>query len=246
MEINLIIIGTLIFIISAMLQGLTGFGFSILAVPLITLFISPKVAVPILLLNSMIINIIVLHSTWKSLELKRILILLLFGIIGMPLGAHLLVVLDENILKILIGSFIFIFGLLLIFGFRKQFKREKLSMIPIGITSGFLGGSISMSGPPIILFLANMGVGKHTFRGNLAAYFFLLNIFTIPVYIMNGLITKQVLSYSVTFLPGLLIGVISGNILSHRIKEKHFRKLILFLLLIMGILSIISGMKSIL
>jgi len=69
---QLVFIGLFIFLFSAALQGLTGFGFSILAVPLITLFISPKTAVPILLIYSMIINIVVLYSARKAINLKKI------------------------------------------------------------------------------------------------------------------------------------------------------------------------------
>lgn len=240
---ELVVIGSIIFFASAMLQGLSGFGFSILAIPLITLFISPRTAVPVLILFSMIINIVVLYSTWKEINLRKIWILLVFAIISMPLGAHLLIILNENTLKIFIGSSIFLFGLLLLLGFKKQFKHEKIAMIPIGLISGLLGGSISISGPPIILFMANKGVEKHAFRGNLAVYFFLLNLFTVPVYFLNGLFTKEVLSFSAVFFPGLLAGVIAGNLLSHKIKEDHFRKLTLILLILMGILSLISGLN---
>ncbi len=240
---QIIFIGLFIFLISATLQGLTGFGFSILAVPLITLFISPKTAVPILLIYSMIINIVVLYSARKAVNLKKIWILLAAGIITMPLGAHLLVIMDEGLLKIFIGSIILIFGTLLLIGFRKQFRNEKLTMLPVGMLSGLLGGSISISGPPIILFLSNQDVDKHAFRGNLAAYFFILNIFTIPVYYWNGLLTNEVWNYSLAFLPGLLVGVFAGNFLSHKIKDDHFKKLTLILLIIMGLLSIVSGLR---
>jgi uncharacterized membrane protein YfcA len=191
----------------------------------------------------MIINIVVLYSARKSINLKKIWILLVAGIISMPLGTHLLVIMDENILKIFIGSIILIFGILLLTGYRKQFKNDKLTMLPVGLLSGILGGSISISGPPIILFLSNRNVDKHTFRGNLAAYFFILNIFTVPVYYFNGLLTKEVWNYSLTFLPGLLIGVLVGTLLSHKIKDDHFKKLTLILLILMGIIAIISGLK---
>ncbi|MDO9576764.1 MAG: sulfite exporter TauE/SafE family protein [Candidatus Cloacimonadales bacterium] len=240
---NFVFAGTVIFLVSALLQGLSGFGFSILAVPLITLFIAPKTAVPILMLYSIIINIVVLYSARKEVDIKKIWILLLAGIIGLPFGARLLVTLDGNILKVGIGILILIFGTLLLLGYRKELKHEKIAMIPIGIISGLLSGSISISGPPIIIFLANKQLGKHSFRGNLALYFFLLNIFTIPVFFLNGLFTKEVISYSITFLPGLIVGVIVGNLLSHKVQEQHFQKFTLALLMIMGVLAIVSGLK---
>lgn len=238
----MLIIG-LIFLLAALLQGLTGFGFSILAVPLLTLFISPKIMVPVLLLYSIVINIVVFSSCWRSVELKRILILLIFGILGMPLGTHLLVVLPDNYLRIGIGFLILGFGLLQLLGFKKKFKQNSMVTAPIGFASGILSGSISMSGPPIILFLTNQEVGKHVFRANLAAYFFILNIFTIPVYIMNDLLTKTVLNISLKYLVALLTGVFLGNYISHKIKDTHFRKVTLILLILLGILSVLGGLS---
>jgi hypothetical protein len=138
---------------------------------------------------------------------------------------------------------IIFFGILLLMGYRKQLKHEKLAMLPIGFISGLLSGSISISGPPIIIFLANNDLEKHSFRGNLALYFLILNIFTIPVFWLNGLFTDTVIFFTLRFLPGLLLGVILGNLLYHKVQEKHFRKFTLILLLIMGALAIVSGMK---
>ena len=236
---------SLIILASSMLQGLTGFGFSILSLPLLTLLLSPKIAVPILVLYSIIINIVVFFSARKAFELNRIWILMIFGIIGVPIGTHFLITFNDNLIKLCIGIFITVFGLLLLLGFRQKIKHEKVSMIPIGFVSGILSGSVSIGGPPVILFLSNQGVNKQVFRANLAVYFFILNIFTIPVYIYTGLISEQVLNYSIKFFPALVIGVVAGNVFSKKIKEEHFRKVVLVLLVLMGILSIVSSLKTI-
>lgn len=236
--------GILIIFASAMLQGLSGFGFSILAVPLITMLIEPKTAIPVLLVYSIIINLAVLSSTRKSVNPGKYWILLAAGAAGLPLGGYLLVILDGNILKIMIGSLIIVFGLLLLLGYRTDLKKEKLYMIPIGLFSGILGSSISISGPPIIIFLANKQLEKNSFRGNLALYFLLLNLLTIPVFFYYRLFTPSVAAYTVSFLPGLLAGVLLGNLLSDRIRQEHFRKFTLILLLIMGFLAIFSAINQ--
>ncbi len=243
MEFDFLLIVSLIIFISAILQGFTGFGFSILSLPLLTLLFSPKTAVPVLVLYSIVINVAVFLSARKAFDLKRIWVLIVCGIIGVPIGAYFLVTLNDNLIKLFIGIFIVIFGLLLFFGFRRKIKHEKISMIPIGIVSGILSGSVSIGGPPAIIFLSNQGVNKQVFRANLAVYFFVLNIFTIPVYIYHGLISEQVLNYSLSFFPALMIGVIMGNVFSKKIKEKHFRKVTLVLLVLMGILSVASSLK---
>jgi len=243
---GVLIFGILTFFVSALLQGISGFGFSILAIPLITMVISPKVTVPILLLYSMVINIFVLYSSRRHIDFSRIWLLLIFGVIGVPLGTKLLLIVNEEYLKQFIGLLILGFGISLFKGVRRNIKNEKLGMIPVGFSSGILGGSISISGPPLIIFLSNQNVDKQTFRASLALYFFLLNIFTLPVYIYNDLITTEVLNYSLKFSPGLFAGVILGNLFSHKIKEEHFRKFTLILLIILGVLAITASLKSIL
>jgi uncharacterized protein len=242
MTLEFYIIGSLIFLASAMLQGFTGFGFSILAIPLITLFISPKTTIPILVIYSVILNVLVFWSARKAFDLRKIWVLMLCGVIGVPIGAKLLITLNDNILKLFIGILITVFGTLLLLGFRREIKREKLSMIPIGIGSGILSGSVSIGGPPVILFMSNQGTGKEVFRASLSVYFLTLNVFTVPIYFLNGLITPEVTDYSVKFFPALVVGVIIGNLFSKKMKEKHFRKITLSLLIAMGVLSIISGL----
>jgi hypothetical protein len=109
--------------------------------------------------------------------------------------------------------------------------------------SGLLNGSVSLSGPPVILFLTNQGTEKQVFRANLTSYFFILNIITIPTYIYGGLITSEVLKYTLILFPALILGVILGIKGAERVDENLFKKLTLVLVVIMGILSIISGIR---
>lgn len=148
---------------------------------------------------------------------------------------------NEAILKTFIGVFIILFSFLSYKGYSIKLKNENFSMVISGVLSGILGGSISMSGPPIIIFLKNKKVGKHSFRGNLAIYFFILNIFSLPVFYLNGLFTHQVMSFTAKFFPGLALGVLLGNYISHKIDERSFHDLTLVLLFIVGLIAFISG-----
>lgn len=237
---NLLYIGTIIIAASALLQGLSGFGFSILSLPLLAMFLSPKTVVPLLLIYSIVINLTVIATCWRSFSLKDIWILLAGGIIGLPLGTKLLLVLNDVWLRRGIGIFIVIFASLLLSGKRWKLKREILSQIGIGIVSGIFSGSVSMSGPPIILFLSNKGVDKDKFRASLSGYFFLLNLFTIPVYYYSGLFTREVITYSFKWSLGLIAGVVTGTLIAQKIKTEKFNQIVLILLLLTGILSIIK------
>jgi len=67
-----------------------------------------------ILLESLIINIFVLYNSRKSLNFKVILPIFLFSMIGVPIGAKLLLILPDYVLKIVIGVFILLFGILFV------------------------------------------------------------------------------------------------------------------------------------
>lgn len=241
----IIAFGLLVILISSLIQGLTSFGFSLIAVPLLVLIISPKTIVPLMIIHSLFLNIYLIYACRKDINLKKILPLIIAGIIGIPFGAHLLKILSPDVLKILIGLIITFFAVLFLLGIRKEVKKEAAAFIPIGLISGVLNGSISMSGPPVILFFSNQGVKKNQFRANLVSYFLILNLFSIPVFIINGLLTRESLLYSAYFFPALTIGAILGNMLAHRIPENRFRQIALIVVLLSGILSLFSGLNII-
>ncbi len=237
-----IVIGLIVIFCAGMVQGLTSFGFGLLSLPILSLFMPLKLIVPVLIIFSLIINSMILFKIKEYVNLRRIVILIIFGIIGTPLGTYLLIILNENTLKLVIGILITISAIAMWKGYKIKVKNEKLSYIPVGFLSGILNGSVSLSGPPIILFLTNQGVEKQIFRANLTSYFLVLNIITIPTYLVSGIITKEVIKYSIYLLPGLILGVLLGIKLGNKVNEAIFKKLTLVLMIVMGILSIVSSL----
>jgi len=239
---SIIIIGLFVIFFSGLIAGLTGFGFSLVSVPLMIIFLPPKIVVPIILIHSVLINMLIFFEARKWLDLKMVWPLMIAGIIGMPFGTYLLMFLDVSVLKVFIGSIITIFSIAFLKGLQKKIKNERLGFAPVGFISGLLNGSTTMSGPPVILFFTNQRVKKQVFRANLVAYFTVLNLATIPAFIVGGLITTEVINYTLLFLIAMVVGSITGIKLAHKIKEKLFRNIALFIVTIAGLLSVLSGL----
>ena len=241
-SLSMIIAGLLVMFFAGVIQGLTGFGFALVSVPIMTLFLSPKKAIPIILIHALLIVIIILYETRKWIDLKRIWPLMIAGIVGLPFGTYLLVILEVGTLKVLIGSVIVLFALAFLKGFKKQIKAEKLAFAPAGFISGLLAGSTMMGGPPVILFFTNQGLNKNVFRANLVCYFTILSLAAIPAYIAGGLITKEVIKYAVLLLPAVILGGITGIRLARIVQEQLFKKIVLIILIVAGLMSIASGL----
>lgn len=238
-----IIIGLIVIFSAGMIQGITSFGFSLLSVPLLSFFLPLQIVVPMLIIYSLFLNSIILYNVRGHVNIKKISILIIAGIIGTPLGTYFLKSLDENILKIIVGSVVTLSAIVFLRGYKIKVKNEKLSFIPVGLISGLLNGSVSISGPPIILFLTNQGVDKQTFRANLTSYFWVLNLMTVPTYFFSGLITKDVVSYTMYLFPALILGVLAGIKVGNKVDDAVFKRVTLVLIFFMGILSIISGVR---
>jgi len=241
-SLSVIIVGLLVMFWAGVIQGLTGFGFALVSVPIMTIFLSPKKTIPIVLLHAILIVIVILYEARKWVDLKRIWPLMIAGIVGMPFGTYLLIFLKASTLKVLIGSVIVLFTLALLKGFKRKIKSEKLAFAPVGFISGLLAGSTMMGGPPVILFFTNQGLNKNVFRANLVCYFATLSLATIPAYIAGGLITEEVVKYAVLLLPGMICGGITGIKLAHIVQEQLFKKIVLIILIVAGLMSIASGL----
>jgi len=236
------IIGLFVIFLGSVTQGVTGFGFGLVSVSIMIIFLPPKIVVPIILIHSTLLTMIILFEARRWANLKRIWPLIVTGIVGVPFGMYLLIVLDNAVSRIFIGSIIILFAVAFLTGFRKKIKSEKLAFIPVGFISGLLSGSAKMGGPPVILFFTNQGIKKQAFRANLIVYFMVLNLVAIPSFILGGLITIEVIKYTILFLPATIFGVIIGTKLVNKVEEKLFQNITLIIVIAAGLLSIISNL----
>lgn len=228
----------IIIFISAVVQGATSFGFSLLALPLLGLLYPLKVVVPTLVALSLLLNSIILIKLRVKPHIKELLILGVFAILTIPIGVKLLLVMDESALKIIVSLLLIIVSILMLKGIKIQLKNKKLSYAIAGIFSGILNGAVSLSGPPIVILLANEGKDKNSFRSSLTFLFILLNIYTIMLYIYNGLFLDPALYKMTLLIPFMIIGSVFGIYLGNKINDLTFKKLVLNLLLIMGIINL--------
>ena len=85
-------------------------------------------------------------------------------------------------------------------------------------------------------------MAKETFRANLIAFLLSLYVVTIPMYVLNGLVTWELTRASLIFVVPVLLGAGIGIRLSYRIDEASFKKIVLVLVTLAGFMSILTGL----
>ena len=229
---------------SSLVQGTLGFGFALLAVPALTVFLPVSTVTPMIVFCCLLNNSIIVFSNRTDLKLREIRLLILFGIIGTPLGVYALKHFDQSILKLGIGLVIIITGLAMVRGTKVKFKNKLISYGVTGLISGMLNGGLAMSGPPLVLFLTNEGYEKNSFKANIMMYGIITNLVAIFNLGLEGLIDFQVIKITGICLTLVVLGSLCGLFISKQIAEAAFRKLILWVLIIMGLSTVFNAFKA--
>lgn len=230
--------------LGGLLQGCTGFGFSLLAVPLLLLSFPGAVVTPLLVLLSLAMNFAVWCDCRCRFSGRTLAGLLLGGVAGLLPGMWALAVLPVRGFRFAAGLIVAASALALLSGFRCPLTPRGGCLFSVGLASGFLNGSLSMSGPPVILFLANQDVGKNLFRSTLASYFLSLNVVTAALFLLRGMIDASLLRLGLAGLPALLAGTGLGILLARQVPEGVFRRLSLALLVLMGLSLTVTALRS--
>ncbi|MCM8756857.1 MAG: sulfite exporter TauE/SafE family protein [Candidatus Omnitrophica bacterium] len=226
--------------LSALVQSFSGFGGGLLAIPLYTLFISPRLAVPI---NFLLMFLLFPGLIWESrrhLNWKLSLNFLVPALLTFPLGALCLAYLPVKTLRVSISVATLLFAGLFLFEVKLPVADWPGLRLLVGLISGFLGGSISQSGPPLVIYGLSSGWGKDTFRATLLLYFFLLTLTgTVSFLSLNLFSSEACQVVIIAALPAIASSAL-GIHLKRLAREGIFRRVILMVVILVSLLNLLS------
>ncbi len=160
--------------------------------------------------------------------------LLVPTMVGVVLGWLMLARLHENSLKPIVGAII----LLLVAMQVVRIWRPKLfERVPhalwftwmLGMLAGVTTMLANAAGPVIALYLVSVALPKFQLIGTSAWFFFIVNVAKVPFSASLNLITWDSLAMNGLLAPSVVLGMIAGRWLVHRIPQKSFDTLVLVL-----------------
>jgi uncharacterized membrane protein YfcA len=227
---------------AAVFQSLTGFGFALIMVPLLSLVWDVKAAVVTSTVLGTFALVPLLFEARRHVRLTRAAALVTGSLVGVPAGIVLLDWIDPKALKILVGATV-IAASVLIYRVR-EIRATRAGVMPavaVGAVSGVLRASTSMGGPPAVLYLLGAERDVEVFRGTILAFFLPMSLVTIAGLAAVGRVTPEVVRTSAIALPAMAIGMFAGVRLRSRVHGELFRFLVLLLLILTSIGVIISA-----
>jgi hypothetical protein len=221
---------------ATLIRSTFGFGESLVAVPLFSIFMPISIAVPLSVLISVLVALVVVVQDHQQIHFNSARWLIIFAIPGIPVGLLILTYGNELWVKTGLGLLIVLYALYSLFGnntFRLQ-TDNKWWLFICGFLSGVLGGAYGVNGPPLVLYGNMRKWNAKQFRATLQAYFLPASFIGLLGYLFKGLITPEVLKYFMISLPAVIPAIFLGRYFNHRLKAESFFKYVYAGLLLIG------------
>jgi uncharacterized protein len=217
-------------------SGLAGFGSALTALGIWLYVLPPSLAVPLVLVCSVIAQSATLPSMWRTFDLTLVWPFVAGGLAGVPFGTMLVAHCDPQIFKLGVGV------LLLVLPTALYFQRPmavrfggKPADAGIGFAGGILGGLAGLSGPLPILWASVRGWGKQERRGVFQIFNWTVLLAALCLQTATGMVKPEVAWLTLLAFPGTILGAWLGARIYRALSDSHFRDVVLGLLLLSGI-----------
>ncbi len=228
----------LIFLAAGFIQGLTGFGSALVAIPLLSLVIDIKAAVPLCILNGLLITVYLAVQLRRYLDRRKILPLLLGSIPGVFVGAILLKEVDSVVIRSGIGLLLICYSIYNLLVIPRPLNPARIWGYVAGFLTGAIGAAFSAGGPPTIIYTTMTDWKKEEIKATLSGFFVLNGIVTAVVHAMSGISSLTTVGLFAVTAPFVLIGTVAGATITDRIDRKTYLRLIYGFLLVMGVMMV--------
>lgn len=233
-----ILLFLLIVLIASILQTSTGFGFSILATPLLLLLFEPFEAIQINLTLSLFISIALITKIKNDIDFPILKRLIIGSSLGLPVGIVVFLYTNVHVLKIGISIIILLLTLLLILNFR--IGQHPSRDLFVGTISGSLTTSIGMPGPPLLLYFSGTNTKKETLRATTLAFYLFIYLLSLIIQVIFAGTNKTVWVSTGVALLVVLVGLYVGQILFKFMNQRFFQLFTYCLLIFTGLYLLIE------
>ena len=231
--------------IASIIRGFNGFGFSATCISGFSFIIPAIQIVPIILILEVFISIFMIPYIWNKIDWNFVIKLLIGIAIGSPIGLYLLKYFSPETTHLYVCLIIIFFSILLMKGYVNKKINNNQSKIFTGIISGTLNGLTTLGGMPVALFLLVTSIQPAVIRGSLAALFFLTDIYAFILSYFGGIVDMTTIYRTLPLILVLPLGVFIGNKFFIKSKEKFYRKVVFYFLIIISIFGILRILSTI-
>ncbi|GHG35821.1 sulfite exporter TauE/SafE family protein [Paracoccus sp. KCTC 42845] len=219
--------GTVVFVcstvfISAILRGITGFGFALAAVPLISLVMPPVQGVAIAILLQCMIGLSDLVSVRGLIDRSTLAMMSVGAMVGTPAGLMTLRLLSPDALRVIIAVIV-LAGLAGMIG-KVRLRSGPRQAAGAGLLAGLFSGLAAMPGPPAVAYVVGTATPALQARATLMVFFFVTSLIALPGLLVQRIVGLPTVLVAAASLPLLVIGTRLGGRVFGRLDDAGYQK----------------------
>jgi len=238
-DMGLLILGA---VLGGLVNGLSGFGFAIMALGVWLLFLPPALAGPLVVISIIGSNLQALPKIWPHINLRHTAPFVAGGLVGVPIGVALLGVVAVDMFKGFVAVVILVFlAMMLIFGkhIRLSAKAERFNPV-IGLIGGTMSGLAGLTGVAPTIWATLLRWDKPTKRGIFQSYNLSMVALSLLALLWAGYLTPAFWRLAMIAVPVSAISAWVGVRIYFRLGEAQFHGMVMAILGASGLSILVS------
>ncbi len=226
-----------IMMIAAFVKGVSGFGSSLIAIPLIAaFFLLPQETRVLVVTINLCLNVFMLVQarSFNKEAFKTFLPLIVSVILASLISGVFLDRFEERMFTVVLSVLLIFTALNKLFKLSWVIRHASRYFVPVGLLGGALNTLLGAGSVPVLIYLGNSDLKKDDFRVTIVLFLFILNSSSLLSFVLNEQYPLPLVWLSLSLLPMVLVGNALGMKMQGRINDRSFDVLISVFLLVMG------------
>lgn len=244
LPLHLLVAVPLVVLVAYTIFAATGFGSSIISVPALAHLFPLTFVVP------MVTTVDVFAATATCVRLRRLVAWREVGrlmpaiLIGITIGATLLLNLPHRPALLALGIFAVVYGAYVLAGPRALLRAPGWLAWPIGLIGGVFSALFGTGGPINIVFLSARIHDKAALRATSVFIVTVSVCIRLALFVGTGLLVDaKLLTMAALLLPVMVLGLILGNRLHHALSGRGVLRLIATVLVANGLTLVMRALE---
>jgi uncharacterized membrane protein YfcA len=226
-------------LLAEIIGTISGFGSSILFVPIASIFLDFKLVLGITAVFHVFSNLAKIYFFHEGIDKKIVVKLGIPAVIFVTLGALLTHYIPQKSIELGMNFIILAVAIYLISGQSKTLKETNLNLYMGGSISGFLAGLIGTGGAIRGIILTAFNLEKNVFIATSAIIDLGVDSSRAAVYISHGYFSKDHIILIPFLIVISIVGSYIGKLILKRIPEKTFHFVVLSVIALTSIIQTI-------
>ena len=224
----------------AVVSGFTGFAFSAVAGAVLLHVMPPREAVPLMMVCSVAVQSMSLVSLRRHVDWRGSLRLILGGLAGLPPALYVLLHADATLFRLGFGIFLAAYAAYMLVrpAVRAFGNAGPASDLLVGLAGGLIGGLTAMPGAVPTIWGDLRGLSKDRQRGVVQPYITAMQVAALGILAAERGVPTTLGPGILQSLAPLALGTLVGLALFGRVNDGQFRRVLLSVLLVSGLVYV--------